>query len=324
MPRPTKGDQHVRGLLGNIAVTAILRAKMFVAADLFPICPVEKQSDKYVVYDSGDFLRDEAEERAPATESAGGGYDIDTSPYYLCRKYSYHHDVDDESRANADIPLNPDRTGVKFVSQKMLIKRERMVLGNFVKAGIWTSERTGVGSGPGANQFLKWSVSGSKPVKDVDTWRNNIEELTGESPNVLMLAPDVVTALKDNSDITSRIQYTERGIITPDILASLFEIEKVVVPRAIYNVAPKGATKSMQRIVAGKALLCYANKEPSTEESSAGYTFAWKGFYGASKLGTRIKKFRMEPLSADRIEGDLAIDPKIVAPDMGLLAASVV
>jgi hypothetical protein len=60
MPRPTSGDSHVNSLLTNLAVKPLLKPRMFAAADIFPICPVEKQSDAYVVYDTGDFLRDEA------------------------------------------------------------------------------------------------------------------------------------------------------------------------------------------------------------------------------------------------------------------------
>jgi len=79
---------------------------MFAAGEIFPLCPVEKQSDNYAVYDTGDLLRDEAKERAPSTESAGGNYDIDTSPMYACRNYAFHKDVDDDTADNADQPID--------------------------------------------------------------------------------------------------------------------------------------------------------------------------------------------------------------------------
>ena len=137
--------------------------------------------------------------------------------------------------------MNPDRDAVRILMQKMMIKRERIWANSYIKAGLWTYDYAGVASGPGANQFVKWSVSGSKPVKNVETWKNVIEESTGFTPNVLVLTPDVVVELKDNQDILSRIQYTQRGIITPEILASLFYVEKVLVPRGIYETAAKGA-----------------------------------------------------------------------------------
>lgn len=324
MPRPTRGDVHVHGLLGNIAVKYILGAHMFIAADVFPIVSVDKQSDNYVVYDKGDFLRDEAEERAPSTESAGGNYEIDTTPYYLCRTIAYHKDVDDDSRDNADKPIDPDRDAMQFAMQKNLIRRERQFLGNYLKSGVWSTQYAGVSGTPGAGEVKKWSASGSKPVKDVDTWMNDVETQTGMRPNRLVLSPDVMTALKDNDDIKSRIQYTERGIITPDILASLFEVEKVLVARGTYNAAAKGATTAMTRMASGQVLLAYAAERPSTENPSAGYIFAWKGRYGNSKLGSRIKKFRMENLNSDRIEAELSVDSKLVASDLAVYAGAVV
>ncbi len=324
MPRPTRGDVHVNGLLGNLAVKFLLGDHMFAAADIFPIIPVDKQSDNYVVYDKGDFLRDEAAERAPATESEGGNYDIDTTPYYLCRNYAFHKDVDDDARDNADKPLDPDRDAMEYCMQKLLLKRERIFISNYIKTGVWTTEYAGVSGTPSTNEFKKWSVSGSKPVKDVDTWVNAIEEQTGMKPNVLGIAPDVMSALKDNSDIISRIQYTQKGIITTDILADLFELEKVVVLRGTYNTAAKGAATSMSRMVSGKLLLAYAAPRPSTETPTAGGIFAWKGRFGNSRLGSRVKKFRMENLKSDRVEAELSIDPKLIAPDLGVYASAVV
>ena len=117
------------------------------------------------------------------------------------------------------------------------------------------------------------------------------------------MTPDVVVELKDNQDILSRIQYTQRGIITPEILASLFDVEKVLVPRGIYETAAKGATSAPARIAgSGKALLCYATNTPSIDEPSAGYFFAWKGLFGASPLaaGSRSSGWRRRRRTGSR------------------------
>jgi hypothetical protein len=50
---------------------------------------------------------------------------------------------------------------------------------------------------------------------------------------------------------------------------------------------------------------------------SAGYTFSWTGYLGASDQGVRVKKFRMEELAADRVEAEMAYEQKMVAPDLG-------
>ena len=45
--------------------------------------------------------------------------------------------------------------------------------------------------------------------------------------------------------------------------------------------------------------------------------FSWNGLMGAGPEGNRIKRYRMEPLAADRIEGEMAFDAKLVASECG-------
>jgi len=73
MSQPTSNDVHVDAILTNISVAYIQEQSAYIASQVFPIIPVEKQSDKYFTYAKGDWFRDEAQLRAPATESAGSG-----------------------------------------------------------------------------------------------------------------------------------------------------------------------------------------------------------------------------------------------------------
>ena len=120
---PTPGDVHVNQPLTNISIAFLQNANNFVATRVFPNIPVSKQSDRYYVYDRGEFNRDEMKERAPATESAGGGYSLDNTPTYFATQYSFHRDIPDQVRANADSVLNPDREATAYVTHKALIRR---------------------------------------------------------------------------------------------------------------------------------------------------------------------------------------------------------
>ncbi|HNX10007.1 MAG TPA: hypothetical protein PKL29_07820 [Methanothrix sp.] len=323
MPNPTKSDVHVNRLLGNISVATVLKATMFVAADLAPVVPVEFKSDRYAVYDKGDWLRDEALPRAAGTESAGGGWDIDTTPNYSCIRYSFHKDVDDETANNSERPIDMDRDATKFVTQKMLLKRERVVMASFLNTGIWANERSGIASSPTASQFIQWDLANSHPLVNVEAWKELIGSVTGFDPNVMLLSPNVLACLKNHADIKDCIKYTSKGVVTTDLLAELFGVDKVIVPKAVVNTASKGASNAVARVVTNKVWLGYAAPEPSLMAPTAAYIFAWTGLFGNSKIGTRIKKFRIEEIESERIEGDICFDAKVVAPDMACLATSV-
>lgn len=322
MPQPTRGDVHVNAPLSNISVAYIQSAANFVASRMFPNIPVLKQSDRYYIYNRGDFNRDEMRVRAPGTESAGSGYDLDNTPTYYCPVWAFHKDVDDQVRSNSDSVLNADRDATIFVTQKALIRRERDFAASAMQPGIWANSKIGVNSGVNpATEFLIWNDANSDPITDIRTAIRTVLESTGFEPNKLVLGKAVYDALVDHPDIIDRVKYGQTpgapAEVNSSTLAQLFDLQEVLVSKAIYNSANKGAAEVSQFISGNHALLAYVAPNPGIMVPSAGYSFSWNGFLGASAYGSRIKRFRMEHLSSDRIESEMSFDHKIVAPDVG-------
>jgi hypothetical protein len=325
---PTQGDVHVNAPLTNISVAYIQDAANFVADRVFPNIPVLKKSDRYYTYDRGDFNRDEMEERAPGTESAGAGYDLDNTPTYYCPVFAFHKDVADEIRANSDSVLNPDRDATIFVTQKALIKRERTFVTKYFKPGIWNFGKLGVDATPDDTEFLQWDDGGSTPIEDVRTAKRTVLEATGFEPNVVTLGKAVYDTLVDHPDIVDRVKYGQTpgkpAMANVSTLAQLFELDDVLVMKAVVNVAAKGATEVSQFIGGNHALLAYRTSTPGIMVPTAGYTFSWNGWMGATGMGHRIKKFRMEPLESDRVEVQMAYDQKVIGADLGFFFESAV
>lgn len=316
MSQPTRSDVHVNRPLTNISIAYIQKAPDFVADKVFANVPVMKQSDRYFVYDKGFWFRTGAEKRSPGAESAGGGFHVDNTPTYFADVWAYHKDVDDQTRANADQPLDMDRDATLFVTQNMLLRREIQFMSKYIKTGVWT----------GAADFtpaIKWDASGSDPLKDVDNRKQLVKSQTGYLPNTLVVTNDVFFALRNNASILDRIKYTQRGTITEDLLAALFGVDKFLVASACINTAPEGAADAMQYLATNSALLVYANPSPSLMQPSGGYIFSWQGLFGAGAQGNRISSFRMEHRKSDRIEGEMAFDMKLVGADLGAFFTAV-
>src|SRR5271166_4263309 len=140
MPQPTRSDVHVNKPLTNISIAYIQRAQDFIADKVFPIVPVMKQSDRYFVYTKDYWFRTGATKRGPASESAGGGFHVDNTPNYFADVWAFHQDVDDQTRANADQPLDMDRDAVLFVTQNLLLRREIQFMNQYMQTGIWTGD----------------------------------------------------------------------------------------------------------------------------------------------------------------------------------------
>jgi len=323
MPEPAIQDVHIDSALTNIAVAYMQEASGFIADKVFPVVPVQKQSDRYFVYNKGDWFRIVAQERAPATESAGGGWRIDNTPTYYCRLYAVHKDVDDMTRANADSVINLDRDATEWVTQQILLKRETVWATNYLSTGVWGTDIEG-SSSPSGDQVYVWSdYTNSDPLTDVENAMIDIAKTTGYKPNVLVVTPDVLSYLKNHPKILERVKYTQKGVITEDILAGLFGVDKFLVPWAVVNTASEGATDSINFIATKKALLAYAAPSPSLQKPSAGYLFVWTGLGGGGS-GIIVKRYRMEHLAADRIEAESAFDAKVVASDLGVLFYNIV
>jgi hypothetical protein len=324
---PNMNEAHVDRALTNMSVAYLQDASAFIADKVFPIVPVKRQSDIYYQYNKGDFMRDEAQVRGAATESAGGDYGVEAQDPYFCRKHAFHKDVTEEERANYDEPLNADQDASDFVSQKMLIRREMEWTTKFFKTGIWGREiKGGAAADVATDTVVYFNQATSDPIRVVTAAGIKMAAETGYKPNTLVLSPYVFNALKNHEDILDRIKYTQKGIVTTDLLATLFEVDRVFVAWGVVNGAAKGATDSVDFIVGKHMLLCYSNPKPALRKPSAGYIFAWTGLKGAGTYGNRIVRLPMDllGLGTERIEGEIAFDAKKICADMGVFFKDIV
>lgn len=315
MPNPTSNSVHVNRPLTNISV-AYARSAGFVGREVFPVVPVAKKSDSYFVYDKGDWLRSEATERAPGTESAGGGYRLSTDTY-TAKVYAFHKDVDDDTRENADAPLDLEADATRYCTRKILLKAETDWQSAFFGTGVWGTDRSGVASGPTGTQYLQFDQSGSDPIGEITGSGIDVEAATGYMPNFIVSQARVTNAIKNNADVIDRIKYTETGIVTDALLAAVMDVDAFFTASAVQNSAAEEATDSVDFIMGKGLLLGYRAPSASLLEPSAGYTMVWTGMAG-SVQGFQTRTMRMDHLNADRIEVQGAWDQKAVATDVAV------
>lgn len=326
MANPTISDLHVSAALTDLSVLNAGLNTGSVHDKIFPIVPVKKQGDKYFVYNTADWLRTDAQPRAPGAEAAVSGWRLSKDSYYA-ERVALAHDISDPERANADPAVsNLDGDAVDFVTQHIRLRNEKDFVAAFFTTGIWTGTKSGgdmtglAAPASTATNFRFWNDVASTPIEDLRGEIMSIAGKTGLKPNTLTLGPRVWAALQDHPDIIDRIKYTEKGIVTEDLIASLLGLDRVLVGMMIENTAIEGAAAGTNDFIAGRnALLSYSPPSPGLKVPSAGYTFVWTGMPGAppSGLGARIKRYRLERNESDRIEGERWSDLKVVGPTLG-------
>ena len=334
MPAPTQSDLHINQPLTNVSIAYLQSSSTYIADKVFPKVPVKKQSDLYWKYSKADWRRTDAKRRAPSTESAGVGWNVTTDQYFA-HVYAVHKDIDDQLRSNADSNFNLDRDATEFITNQMLLKRDLDWNNTYFKTNVWATEYAGASS-PTGTQFQYWSDAGSDPIGDVAKWVIAFRKLTGFAPNIMVLGADVMRALKQHPDIIDRIKYTQRGIVSEDLIATLFGVDELYTSYATAvgartdsdfgsgkqypdAVQSDAAVTSYDFLTSSKsAALYYAPSSPSLMTPSAGYTFTWNGYLGGNSEGIKIKRFRMEHIASDRIEAEMTYDMKVVASDLGV------
>lgn len=315
--QPSPSDVHVNAPLSMISLAFLQSQDEFISDRVFPSVMVQKQSDKYFRYAKSEWFKGGAKVRAPGTESAGGGYALDTDTYFA-DVWAFHKDVDDDTRANQDAAINVDSEATEFVTRNIVLRREIAWAAKYFATSVWTGSTTAGDITPGT----LWSSAGSTPIEDMRTQMRSTKKKTGFRANTIVMGDPVWDVLQDHPDFLERIKYTQVGIVTSALLGQVLGGNiNIHIGGAIQNTAIEGATDSLAFLFNDDCLVVYSAPKPGLMTPSGGYTFMWSARVGGAM---RVKRFRMEHLNSDRVEGEMTFDQKVVAAEMGCFFSNVV
>lgn len=120
----------------------------------------------------------------------------------------------------------------------------------------------------------QWSTATGTPTNDIANAREAVRSSVGIYPNTAVLSAKAFEAAINNPQVTGRFQYTTHDLITEDMLAALWNLEKVVVGKAI-GMTDQGVASD---IWGNNVVLAYTNLgSQNAEEPSFGYTYTMEG-----------------------------------------------
>lgn len=292
--QPAPGTLHIDQLLTNILI-GYSNAE-YIADQIFPIVPVNKQSNKIPKYDQSHWFRDEGKLRTPGALSQRGGFSTDTSATYFCDRYSYGFEIADEQLDNEDAPYNIDRDGTLFAADKLLMRREVSFAANWFATGKWGTDKVGT------TDFVKWSdYGGSQPLVDIATYKDLVEGLIGREPNTGVIGKQGHLQLRWHPDIVDLIKYgagpNSPAKPTEATIQNVFDLGRYLIGRAIYTTSPEGTAETSvtyQRVWGKNMLLAYVPEAPSLFAPAAGYCFTWSRVEGSLSFVKRMRNEERE------------------------------
>lgn len=295
---PKRNQIHVDQLLSNVSIK--YTNDEYIADKVFPVIPVKKSSDLYRTYVK-DFRLPETN-RAHNGEAREHDFNVTTTAYVLERHALKEH-ISDEQKENYDISdLKADT--VMELTDKIMLRMEKSVAEKLTST-VWSNNVS-------LTSAQQWSLdtATSNPILRMDTSSSLLLQSCGKVGNYAVMPRAVMLAAKNHSAVLDRIKYTSAEI-TPAMLASLFDIDQLLVPKAIVDSGPEGGTESIAPIFSDNVFLGYKPASPGPMRPSAGYCF--------KKQDGLVKTWRVEERDSEAVEVDVRYQVNIVSSASGYL-----
>lgn len=315
MGNPTTSDVHIDQALSEIAIA--YKNKTFIADQVFPIVEVDKQSDKYFIWDKGSFLTNQVEERTPGDIYPEGRIKLSNDNYFA-QLYHLGYRIPDENKMNQDAAVDLETTGTEWLAHQFSLNREIKIAADAFVTGIWDNDLDG------GSEFTKWDdYDNSTPIEDIDTYSAAIEKNTGATPNVLVLGREVWDKLRRHPNLLDLYKHAGVAILNEQMVADALNVEKILVGRATQRTSLEGASTAVQAYIWGKnALLIHVPERPGMRIPAAGYTFSWR--IDGSGLIVNIIPTRQDDRDSDFLKGKHAFDDKLTGTDLGAFFESAI
>jgi hypothetical protein len=316
MTTPTMNDVlAVDPVLTNLLVGYMQADSRFVADRVFPAVSVEKADGTFYKMTKKYWFADEMKVRAPGSPFPEGDYGLETDTFATLQ-YALSKAIADEVRANNQAPMDLETATVRWLSQQMLIRKERAFASDFMAASVWGTTDN--------NSATDWDdFEAGDPVANIATGKQTISVNTGYEPRHLVCGLVVYDALKQHPDIIDRIKYTTAATAAAvqAAVAAVLDLDEIIVGRASYNSANEAQTASYAAVIDDDALLCYVDRAAGIMGATAGKTFAWAPGGGA---GSILPVVRDNINHRDLVQAWMQWDQKATATDLGYIWLDIV
>jgi hypothetical protein len=167
----------------------------------------------------------------------------------------------------------------------------------------------------GSSQWSDYSGA-SDPVGNIEAGKEVVRQKIGKRANVAVMGALVFSALKNHPKVVDRMKYTGRDVATPELLASFFGLDKVVVGESIYS----DDAGNFADIWGRDVILAYVDLGSVADKGrpSYGYTYQLEGYVQVEEpYYERNPKSWIYPVTDE-------LAPVMAGPDAGFLISNAV
>ena len=199
---------------------------VMIASHLFPIVTVPKEGGK-IPHFTKEAFKIYNTERAIRTKSNRINPEDRSSIDFVLTEHDLEYPIDyrEESEDAFPAKMNATRVCVDGIALRMekIAADLAQTLANF-PAGNKVTLAAGD----------KFSNTASDPFPIFSTAVEAVRATIGIRPNVCVIGASAYAALKEHPGVLDRIKYSQKGIVTPELLRALLDFEKLFIGDAVY------------------------------------------------------------------------------------------
>lgn len=302
----TKKDVHVDKILTNYSLAFIQDQKRFIADKAFPLIRVNKESDKYFIWNDGHQMRIEAQLRAIGTASVEGNAAL-SSTTYSCEEYAINRPIADRLRSMSDTDI--DTEAANYVNNQLLLKREEQAVATLFLNAIWGTSVTLVTADTRWDAYTKAT---SVPVTNFITAIQTLNKAGVEKESIkIIMGQEVWDALKRHPEIIALIGGGHTGFqsMSVEMLRSYLGVGEILIGSAVYNASVEGVAQSNAFIWGKHCLVVYSPPTAGLLTPTGGGTFEVSAI--------EVRRWRDEKLRSDVIEASSIFGHKLISTKCG-------
>ena len=242
-PRPFPVDDKLTG------IALAYKNESYLADLVMPRVKVPSSTFRYRVYDKATYLT--IPDTKVGRKSEPGQVEMG---FTELSAYTDDHGLDDiipnDDVLNAPEGYNPMYEATEYIAELLALDREKRVAGMVFDANNYV---TGCKTTLAGN--AQWSHAESDPLADLLTGL----EAPFQRPNTVILGREVWVKLCRHAKVLQTVypNANGNGIVTPEQLAQVLDVERVLIGNARANTAKRGANANISRLWGKNVALLY-------------------------------------------------------------------
>jgi hypothetical protein len=242
-----------------------------VGEQLFTPVPVQKNTGLYYEYGKQD-LRLYNLDRAPGSPSKEIDWAVTRSQPFYTEEIAVSMPIPREVEEVQDTPpLNLQVDTTEYLTNIILLNIEKKIADMVQDTALYPTDHV---------EDIKndWGDDESDPITKIRHYKNVIRSKIIMEPNTLLLGAQVYNRLLDHPKIVDRIKYTQLGITTQELMAKIFEVDRLLVGRAVAITSKERKSEEQSDIWGNVAILAYVTPTPGLKQITFGYLFRQRGY----------------------------------------------